>query len=53
MHVGDYGDGSGLNIILKEESSGNYYYQNMEIDNWDGFNIFDCTRSFLPVACYL
>lgn len=44
MHVGDYGDGSGLNIILKEESSGNYYYQNMEIDNWDGFNIFDCTQ---------
>ena len=44
MHVGDYGDGSGLNIILKEESTGNYYYQNMEIDNWDGFNIFDCTQ---------
>lgn len=49
MYLGDYAKGSGLNIILKEESTGNYYYQNM------GFIIvvsrfLIVRRNFLPVV---
>lgn len=43
MYLGDYAKGSGLNIILKEESTGNYYYQNMGFNN-SSFKISNCTQ---------
>ncbi len=44
LYLGDYGDGSGLMAMLKEESTGKYLYQNMEMDSWIDFNIMNCTQ---------